>query len=272
MKDLLVHMDDSKSAPGRAALAAQLAARHNAHLAGLYVKPSPYVPAYVAGPAGAEVVEMQRRLAEEGAEEAKKIFEKACKAEGTSPDWRVDEGLIEDVVALHARYADMAVVGQHDPDTGMGPDVAGQVALGSGRPVLVVPYAGKFDKVGEHVLVAWNASAEAARAVNDALPLIAAADKVTVLSINPKSTRGHGEVPGADITLHLARHGIKAEATSTNADDIDVGNLLLSRASDLGADMIVMGAYGHSRTREMLFGGASRHILHHMTVPVLMSH
>ena len=272
MKDLIVHMNESKSAPARARIAAQLAVRHDAHLAGLFVKPAPYVPAYGAGPAGAEVVEAQRKIAAEAAAEAKKQFEKAVEAEGAKGEWREAEGLAEEIFSLHARHADMAIMGQHNPEEDTGPDIAAEVIVSSGRPVLVIPYTGKFESVGETVLIAWNASAEAARAVNDALPLIAAAKKATVLSINPTSGRMHGEVPGADIALHLARHDIKVEAASMDAEDIDVGNLLLSRASDYGADLIVMGAYGHSRTREMLFGGASRHILHHMTVPVLMSH
>ena len=127
---------------------------------------------------------------------------------------------------------------------------------------------------GKRVLVAWDSSREAARAVNDSLPLLARADAVHVVSINP---RGHkpGELdrlPGADICLQLARHGVKAEAQHLVATDIEVGDLLLSRAADMGADLLVMGAYGHSRWREIVLGGATRQILGEMTVPVIMSH
>jgi nucleotide-binding universal stress UspA family protein len=137
--------------------------------------------------------------------------------------------------------------------------------------VLVVPRYGTFDTVGERVLVAWNGSREATRAVHDALPILKLATKVTVLSIDPERDTGD-RIPSADIALHLARHGVAAEGTSTVGLDISVGDLLLSRAADLGADLIVMGAYGHSRMRELVLGGATRHILQHMTVPVLMSH
>ena len=107
------------------------------------------------------------------------------------------------------------------------------------------------------MLVAWNASREATRAVNDALPLLEAAAKVTVLVVNPAvGMRGHGEVPGADMALHLARHGVRAEASALTSHDVEIGALLLSQAAELEADLIVMGAYGHSRLRELVMGGA----------------
>ena len=128
----------------------------------------------------------------------------------------------------------------------------------SGRPVLAVPYAGNFPAVGERVLIAWNASREAARAVNDALPLLAQAQNVTVLAVNSRSgIGGHGDVPAADIALHLARHGVKAEAAPTSSGDISDSQALLSYAADISADLIVAGAYGHSRVREIVFGGVT---------------
>jgi nucleotide-binding universal stress UspA family protein len=145
------------------------------------------------------------------------------------------------------------------------------LALGVGRPVLVVPRYGTFERLGERVLIAWNGSREATRAVHDAIPILKRAITVTVLSIDPE-VDSPPRTPSADITLHLARHGIAAEAASTSSVDFGVGNALLSRAADLGADLIVMGAYGHSRMREMVLSGATRHLLQNMTVPVLMSH
>jgi nucleotide-binding universal stress UspA family protein len=136
---------------------------------------------------------------------------------------------------------------------------------------LIVPAVGRFERVGRRVLVAWNASREAARALGDALPLLVDAQAVTVLSIGSTATIDN-EHRGADVTRRLARHGITATAAASIAKDADVGDVLLSRAADHGADLIVMGAYGHSRTREWLLGGAARHLLRHMTVPVLMAH
>ena len=147
------------------------------------------------------------------------------------------------------------------------------VALASGRPILAVPYAGQFETVGRRVLIGWNATREATRAVNDAMPLLAAADVVTVLTIDAREAPdAHGELPGADISLHLARHGVKATIERTVSAGVPAGEVLLSRAADLGADLLVIGAYGHSRMRELLLGGATRSILQSMTVPVLMSH
>ncbi|MBV8576692.1 MAG: universal stress protein, partial [Acetobacteraceae bacterium] len=178
--------------------------------------------------------------------------------------------------ALHARYADLAILGQLDPDrveTELIRPRPEQVALASGCPVLIVPYAGHFDKLGRRVLIAWSATREAARAVKDAMPFLTSAELVTVLTIDPREgPHGHGELPGADIALHLARHGVKAQIERTVSAGVPVGEALLSRAADLGVDLIVMGAYGHSRAREVLLGGATRSVLRSMTVPVLMSH
>ena len=139
--------------------------------------------------------------------------------------------------------------------------------------MLVIPYAGRFEACGRRVLVAWNASRAATRAVNDAMPLLAGAETVTVLCVDPdEDRRAHGEVPGMDIAVHLARHGVKARVETTMSGGIGVGNTLLSRASDIGADLLVMGAYGHARVRELLLGGATRTILESMTLPVLMAH
>jgi nucleotide-binding universal stress UspA family protein len=148
-----------------------------------------------------------------------------------------------------------------------------QVILGCGRPALVIPYIGPPATLGERVVVAWDASREAARAVNDALPLLERAKTVSVVTINPRQQPfGHGEEPGADIGLHLARHDVKIEVERVVSRDIDVANTILSQVANEGADLLVMGAYGHSRLREYVLGGVTRTILAEMTVPVLMSH
>jgi nucleotide-binding universal stress UspA family protein len=135
--------------------------------------------------------------------------------------------------------------------------------------VLVVPYAGKFDSFGKTILLAWNGTRESARAMHDALPMLEKADKVVIYAVN-ESSEDH--IPGADIATHLARHNVNAEAHHTVARDISVGDALLAAVSDYGADMMVMGAYGHSRVRELALGGATRDVLNTMTVPVMMSH
>jgi nucleotide-binding universal stress UspA family protein len=166
----------------------------------------------------------------------------------------------------------LAVVGQPDESEELPPAIATLphvLVLTAGRPVLVVPYAGKFAKIGTRVLIAWNASREAVRAVNDAMPILQRAKKVIVLSVNP-TKKDH--IPGADIAAHIARHGCKVEATHTVAKDIEVGDALLGAITDYGADLLVMGAWGHSRMRELVLGGATRELMGQMTVPVLLSH
>jgi nucleotide-binding universal stress UspA family protein len=176
---------------------------------------------------------------------------------------------------VHARYADLAIVGQLDPDNEApgSPLSPADVLLDSGRPALVVPYVGRFADVGQRVLIGWNASREAARAVNDALPLLARAAQVTVLAVNPRvGTMHHGATPGADIAAHLARHGITVTVEIAHVTELDASDTLLNRAADLGADLIVTGAYGRSRMRELVLGGVTRDLLRRMTVPVFMSH
>jgi nucleotide-binding universal stress UspA family protein len=188
------------------------------------------------------------------------------------------EGVPLAVISLHGRYADIVVVGQKDPGGEEGvynrglPD---ELILSLGRPVLVIPHSGEFPAIGERIIVAWDASRLAARAVNDALAFLEVAKEVTVLAVNPKTgegERGHGDIPSADICLHLARHGVRAEAQQMQAEELGVGQVLLSRAIDKGADLMVCGAYGHARWREIVLGGVTRHLLAHMTIPVLMSH
>lgn len=276
LKDLLVYVNGSKHRTKRIDFAARLAERLDAHLIGLYTIPELYIPGFTSAQMPAEVLNVQRRFLEEQRNKAKADFEARMRKGGVEWEWRETEGDPSEMAVMHARYADLAIIGQNDPDEEIAEpelSVPERVVLEAGRPVLVVPYAGNFPKVGERVLVAWNVSAQATRAVNDALPLLEGAKKVVILAVNPKNgPQGHGAVPGADIALHLARHGIKAEASHVFADDIDVGDMILSRAADEGADLIVMGAYGHARLRELVLGGATRDIFRHMTVPVLMSH
>jgi nucleotide-binding universal stress UspA family protein len=280
LKDILVHLDVTPRSAARLAVAARLAAQRGGHLTGVHVIDIPsanyfYGAAMPFVPANPdEIVERMRADATAAAAPVEAAFRDCVRRNGLQGEWRLVEGNPAATVALHARYADLTVVGQPDARDPQDSDAITVTAvMTSGRPVLAVPFAGDFPTVGERVLVAWNASREAARAVNDALPLLAGAKQVTVLAINPqRGIGGHGEVPAADIALHLARHGVKAEAAHTVARDIADGEALLSYAADVGADLIVAGAYGHSRARELVFGGVTRTLIAEMTAPVLLSH
>ncbi|MDJ0949348.1 MAG: universal stress protein [Alphaproteobacteria bacterium] len=276
LKNILVHVDDGAHCAQRVTAAAALAAAHDAHLVGLYVITPPYIPGYMSVQLGPEFYEAQRQRAREAADAAAERFEAQAAKAGVSSEWRLAEGLVAMTLSHHARYADLTVLSQVDTREAPAGGTNGlpeDVILDAGRPILLIPYAGTFETIGSRVLVAWNASRESARAVNDAMPLLTAAQQVTVMNINPEqSDEEDGDLPGADLALHLARHGVPAEAAPSFGKDLEVGDILLSRAADLRADLIVMGAYGHSRLRELVLGGASRAILEHMTVPVLMSH
>jgi nucleotide-binding universal stress UspA family protein len=275
-KTILVHVDNGARAPVRIGVAGALARRSDAHLIGLHALTVVKLPGYarVAVEGGARLDEYQAKLAAEAARSAKQVFERGTNAAGiATSEWRESRDDAAEAVPLHARYADLVVVGQpNEGDTsGVEPDFPERLLLAAGRPLLLVPYAGNFGDVGKRVLVAWNASREAARAVTDAIPLLREAQSVQVIAFNPVGAP-HGAVPGADIGLYLARHGIKVTVSQQTADDVDVGNQLLSRAADLDIDLIVMGGYGHSRLKELVLGGVTRTILQSMTVPVLMSH
>ncbi|HRD76049.1 MAG TPA: universal stress protein, partial [Hyphomicrobiaceae bacterium] len=174
-----------------------------------------------------------------------------------------------------ARTADLVIAGQRDPDYDFSIvlDVPERLAVETGRPVLVIPRVGDFPTIGSRVTVAWNGGREAARATFDALPLLQLAQSVRVVSVSQHDDGTVGRsLPTTEIATTLARHGIRVEAAMTTAENIKVGDALLSGLCDEQTDLLVMGAYGHSRFREMVFGGATQHILAHMTAPVLLSH
>ena len=272
IKDILVHVDDDKGNAQRLQLAAQLAEKHSAHLTGVYIIPNLIVPMYAEVQIPADILEAQEAEAQKRAEQAEAEFKSIANSVGCASEWHCVRGYAERQLLMHARHTDLVMLGQAEESGLMSvqSDLDDQIILGAGRPVLMIPYISVQSPLGKNILVAWNGSRESVRAVNDALPLLQSADRVDVVAINPGA--GEGDIPTADICLHLARHGVKAQASQSVAKDIEVGDVLLSRAADMGMDMIVMGAYGHSRLRETVLGGATRHLLAHMTVPVLLSH
>jgi nucleotide-binding universal stress UspA family protein len=271
-KDLLVHVDSSENCAERLALAVALARRFGAHLSGLHVAPSLAISPFIADQFPDSVLETAHVRIAQQRDNAKAAFAAASAELGTNAEWLEARGDAAEAIRFFVRHADLAILGQVNPDAG-GDAAASQlpehILMGSGRPVLIVPYVGRFATVGERVLVAWNGSAQVARAVNDALPLLKGAKRVVILTAKPAHG---GRVDGADIARHLAWHGVSAEISGIAAAESDVGDLLLSRATDEAADLIVMGGYGHSRMRELVLGGVSRDLLAHMTVPVLMAH
>ncbi|HKT20352.1 MAG TPA: universal stress protein [Stellaceae bacterium] len=281
LKDLLVSIDASEAVRARIDFAIALARKHEARLTGLFVLDLvPTIEEMARGYGDQyEFLTSYAALRKRALEDAARLeaeFRERLRREDVAGEWRFLESLPAETAALHARYADLAIVGQVDPERPNAVNAARlpeEVLFGSGRPALIVPYAGRFAGDCGRILVGWTATREAARALNDALPLLERAKKVVVLTVNPqRGDEVEPGIPAADIAHHLAQHGVTAEAATIVVDKISTGDALLNYASDFGADLIVMGAYGHSRTREFVLGGMTRQILRQMTVPVLMSH
>lgn len=276
-RSILVHADETARCDVRMDVAFELARAFGAHITALGLVPDiPILPS-VEVSYGPELAAAHARAVRESLDPVKADFSQRARRAGvTSTEWREAHGDPVAAMALHARYADLLVVGQSDPSDDRSRPAPGfleTLILSAGRPILVIPYAGSFTGIGSNVLVAWNASRESTRAVTDSLPLLKRAKGVAVVVVDPQEAHDlYGETPGADISLYLARHGANAKAYPTPSGSVDVGDVILSRASDIGADLIVMGAWGHSRARELIMGGATRSLLEQMTVPVLLSH
>ena len=270
-KDIVVHVAQDERTAARLDAAAGLAELFEGRVTGVYALPRLNVPGYASFEISPEVYKRLDTEQRSLADRAEEGFSTRM-AKSTQPsEWRLVTGEPADVVTTSARYADITIVGQTDPDDSRSiPDLADDVVLSAGGPVLVWPYAGSFGVAPETVMLAWNGTREAKRALADAMPLLKRADKVIVFGVD----EGDGKhIPGADVSTHLARHGVRVETQHTvSSSGIDAGNLLLSAVSDVGAELLVMGAYGHRRLREILLGGVTRDILREMTVPVLMSH
>ena len=272
IRDIVVQIEDGTESDGRRlAFAAGFARRQGAHLVAVHTQLPPQMPGRVRAEIGDLLLDAWRKQAAEKAEAVAARVAAAGRVEGIDIELRVVEGFPDATMTEHARYVDLTILGQTAGDLAVDQTRTVEALLfGSGRPILLVPAVGTYKTDLRHVLCAWNGSREATRAIADALPLLRQAGNVTILSADPAGAARRE--PGADIALHLARHGVKASTSPTYAGDLTVGDALLNRAADLGADLLVMGGYGHSRTREAIFGGATRHVLDHMTLPVLMSH
>ena len=273
-KTIVVHLNDERRVAGLIDAAMVIGQKADAHIIAVYVMPP--VPTYGPTAFGAGYIQAGLKAFRDEADRVHRAFEEASRGRPIVPEWRLvepGERTVADCIIDHGRYADLIIVGQRDRsfDFSSVLDVPERIIVESGRPVLVVPNAGRFAEIGKRISVAWTSRREATRAVFDALPLLMDAAQVRIVSVNPNQRAG-GDFPGAEIATTLARHGVKCEIATTVSGEIGIGDVLLSGLSDDASDLLVMGAWGHSRMRELVFGGATRHILEHMTVPVLMSH
>lgn len=274
-KQLLVHLDATGRSRTRLDVARTLARQHGAALTALYAATPSYVampyPGGVASDFGVHV----QAIDDERRGRARAIFDAAAQEGAPPAAWsEVAEPPTIGAFAQQALFADLLILGQHDPSgtesDEVPADFAEAVVATSGKPGLVVPYTGTVDRIGDTVVIAWKESREAARAVAAAIPILQRARSVHVLSW----AASDATVQGAklDLNSYLRQHGVRVQWHSDESEPPELGDLLLSRAFDLQADLLVMGCYGHSRAREWVLGGTSRTVLRTMTLPVLMAH
>src|SRR3981189_16480 len=278
LKNIGVFVDATPEGEKRVDYAATLAHQCGAHLAGIHivsaVRPEYRSDYYVVGEKAIRASLAWRKAADEAVTTSvRRRFEAISAKRDLSAEFRVIRrgGPNEDLI-LSSLHSDLVVIGQrelHELPGYLSPE---RLLLASGAPILVVPSGWKSGPIGKKILVGWNASREARRAVSDALPFLVAAQSVTLLVVdsNERPDR-HGEEPGADIALYLARHGAQVEVEQVSSRGSAVAGVILSYAADHGVDLIVIGAYSHARSVEMVFGGVTRTLLKQAPIPVLMS-
>jgi nucleotide-binding universal stress UspA family protein len=276
LKTLLVHVDDGAAAESRTRAAARIAAEHGARLIGGYCVSTAEIVPSVASMMPDELV-AQRLLEGLAAQrKAEQRFREWAGAAGAPLKWRAPAGDPLLAMLAHGRCSDLVVFGQPDPgdpDAQFAGELISTALMGLGRPLLVVPYIGVADTLGQRILVAFDGSREASRAVGDAMIFLQRAREVRVLLGQRDDPRAPANLrTGERLAGWLADHGVRATIEHDASPPANVGESLLSRAADFSSDLIVMGGYGHSRIREFVLGGTTRSMLQSMTVPVLMSH
>ncbi|WP_153770780.1 universal stress protein [Labrenzia sp. CE80] len=274
LKDIVTIVDLSGSQPA-AKYAIDLAANNDAHVTGLSITFEPVVPAFAAAPMPVDYLQAASEQAVGAAKDAQKSFDELARVAAVKTESRVADvltgGPLEGLLQ-HCRTTDLVVIGQENPDAlePMRELLIETVLFESGVPVLIVPYIGVAQSEAKNVVIGWDGSSTATRAVHAALPILDKAEKITVLVVEKNVTED--SQPGAEIATYLARHDLDVTIDVITNPQTRVADTLLNYVSDNGNDLVVMGGYGHSRMREFLFGGATREILQAMTVPVLMAH
>ena len=276
LNDIVVYVDGAEATKARVGFAVALAKEHGAHLVGIAFAPTALLPLYGADVGFADMTEVLESVKTQSAN-ALEAFKTRAKAEGVSAEARLMQGMSEEFphdFAHAARHVDLAILGQPRD----GDPLIGQYALverclfASGRPVIIVPASPEKLALKGTIVAAWDESAEAARSINDALTFLKPAARV-VLLVGVTAEQGEERAPQTDdMIAHLKRHGVVAEAMRVKASEGDVGRLLLSTAKTLGADLMVMGAFHHSRWREFILGGVTLTVLEEATVPLFMAH
>ncbi|SHH03757.1 universal stress protein [Bradyrhizobium erythrophlei] len=278
LKSIGVFVDATPEGEKRIDYAAALAHRCDAHLAGIHVvsavRPEYRSDYYVIGEKAIRAALASQKAADEAVtSDVRRRFEAISAKRDLRAEFRViRRGGPDDDLTLNSLHSDLVVIGQRELQELRGYTSPEKLLLSSGAPILVIPSGWKSESIGNKILVGWNASREARRAVADALPFLVAASSVTLLVVDSEQRAGrHGEEPGADIALYLTRHGARVEIEQVLSQGSPVADVILSCAAAHGMDLIVIGAYSHARSVEMLFGGVTRTLLKLAPVPLLMS-
>jgi len=275
IKDLVVNLSVAPERDPAAEFALSVASAFTAHAVGIAFQYDPSMPAVLMDDVPPDVIDMEQAENKRAANAAASRFDGAARVASVRSETRIVESTMAGVAMRFAHIArrfDLSIVAQARPEADRPESlIAEQALFDSGRPVLVVPYIQTARFKADRVLLCWDGSRTAARAAADVLPFLTRAKAIEIFIVETGKLKSD-EIPGTDIASHLARHDLNVSVERTVAGDIDVASVILSHAADVGADMLVMGGYGHSRLREFILGGATRAILSSMTVPTLMSH
>ena len=276
LKSILVHLDRGRHCRQRLDTAISVAVAFRAQLIGAYLVAGIELAPSVAALLPRDLVERRLRELADAQNRSEQLFRQTAVSAGVAAEWRAPAGAPFDAAIAHGRCADLIVLGQsdsEDPESVFVDELIATTILSTARPTLIVPHIGPRATIGENVLVAWDGGREASRALADALPFLERAKTVTVIAVNSESGSHAVDGPAVTrLTAYLKAHGVAALVDRDSVSDISIGERLLSRAADLGSDLVVMGGYAHARLRELVLGGVTRTMLEKMTVPVLMAH
>jgi len=276
-KNILIHLDHSSGCRNRLEAAFDLARNFDAQITGLFVVPDYVVPSYVEAQISVDVITEVTEKALARARDHLGDYQKLAEEAGVSMEGHVLEGQLIPILREHSKYSDLLVLGQDQPEDldNASYGLADSLLFEGACACMVVPHSGKLRPLGKNVLLTWNASRESARALREAMPLLARAETVVMLSSEPDdgdSSMARGHPHAQELARLLESHGIQAISSGISDPDMSTTDAIIGQAAEMNADLIVMGAYGHARLREIILGGVTRDLLKQAPVPLLLAH
>lgn len=274
---IAIHLSNDNACSRRVDAGLQLAKEHGAEVIGVYPADGVAGHYYDESIVPQDVRKLLRGRRDEFRASVQKLFLERAQAAGVKAEWRAPQGEADEALTIHARYCDLLIMSKAervDSVASIIPNLPEAVVMAAGRPVLMIPRVGPIDSIGRRVLYCWDQRREAARAFTDAAPLLKQCEELVVLEVDrDEELIRDRDLRSTDIVAYCKSMGYPSPRhLIKESEGIGVGNVILNTASDVGSDLIVMGAYGHSRMRQWVMGGASRTLLSSMTVPVLLAH